>query len=138
MDLTVTLAHRTALRRLRDGATMIELCASSLGHLLPELVDAGLVVAHHGDGAPVYTLSGVGREYMRIMDEPTRRIERPGPRPVPVPWRLLDASTAEHPSGHTLELPCERGELEEAYRFARDTAELYHWILESFGQEEGA
>lgn len=136
MDLTINIAHRTCLRHLRDGATLQRLVELGLGHLLPELVDAGLVTTRPGDGAPVYVPSGVGVEYLRIMDEPTRRTERPARRPVPHPWLLVDATTAVHASGHSFELPAPgegRDELEELYRLARDTADLMAWALEGDG-----
>lgn len=92
-DLTITHAHRTALRRLDRGETV-----GDLRHLVSPLIEAGLVEVRNRvvvgwtpdrDGAAILVLSPDGRKVLDAHDAALEKT-RPTARPtleLPAGWR---------------------------------------------------
>lgn len=127
-DLTITAAHRAALRRIGSGEPVSEL-GDALGALyLHDLIrDDG--------GRIVLTEDGVGLLAAHDRLAETRRVERPRlePRPLPPRWSIdIAYGVYVHEEyGPLLRLDAGPEVVEERIRIASDALDLYRWVQHS-------
>lgn len=127
-DLTITHAHRTALRRVETEGVL-----GDLFDLRTDLLRAGLIQWGFGG----FRITDEGRALLAAHDRlaDTRRVERPRlePKPLPAGWRLDLASGYVHTSGLRRMWSEDQapGELEAALAKTRDTLALLEWIAHS-------
>lgn len=91
-DFTVTHAHRTALRRVRDEGVLRDLL-----HLADTLIDAGLIMPHITNAtAAAWFITADGRALLAAHDAivETRRTARPT-HDLPAGW-TQDGDTLRH------------------------------------------
>jgi hypothetical protein len=131
-DLTITHAHRTALRRIRDGEPV-----GDLGGALGALYLHDLIRDSEVTGRPVLTPDGLGLLAAHDRLGQTRRVERPRlePRRLPQGWRIdiAPGRYVHQVHGPYLDLDTlnDPDELARYIRLTSDTLELLRWVEHS-------
>ena len=125
-DISITHAHRTALRRILAGDPIGD-CGHLLGALyLHELVDDDMV--HH---LPFVT--PLGRELLAAHDRLAETVRRERPRltsrPAPARWALVDGMYMRDSGGTVEHVDLDADELNEARAYACDLVALVDWIV---------
>lgn len=127
-DITITHAHRTALRRAMCGQRL-----DDLEHLGPTLVSAGLLWLISADRLSGYGITDDGRAVLRAHEAvalpATRRIDEH--RPLPSGWRVDVVRGYVHDRLRLVRPWGQDAELERAIAETRATLDLLEWIAHS-------